>query len=153
MEHAKVKILAIASGGGHWEQLMLIRPALADAEVKYVTTLPGLPPRAGIKNYSIVHECNRNDLRKLVSNAVRIFWILIRYRPDVVISTGALPGLIGVALARTIFRSRTIWVDSVANGKEFSMSGRMAKHFSSLWLTQWDEVAQATGASCFGRVI
>ncbi len=132
---------------------MLMRPALADADVKYVTTLPGLPARAGITKYSIVHECNRNDLRKLASNTARLLWILARYRPDVVISTGALPGLIGVALARTVFRSRTIWVDSVANGKEFSMSGRMAKRFSSLWLTQWEEVAQATGASCFGRVI
>ncbi len=148
-----MKILAIASGGGHWEQLMLLRPALADADVKYITTLAGLPTRCGITDYALVHECNRNDLRKLAANTLKLSWILARYRPDVVISTGALPGLIAIALARIIFRKRTIWVDSVANGKEFSMSGRMAKHFSSLWLTQWEEVAHATGASYFGRVI
>jgi len=148
-----VKILAIASGGGHWEQLMLLRPAFADTDVKYITTLAGLPTRCGITNYALVHECNRNDLSKLAVNVLKLSWILARYRPDVVISTGALPGLTAVALARTIFRTRTIWVDSVANGKELSMSGRLAKRFSSLWLTQWEEVAQATGASYFGRVI
>lgn len=148
-----MKILAIASGGGHWEQLMLIRPAFVDAEVKYVTTLDGLADRSGITNCALVHECNRNDLGKVLANAWRISVLIARFKPDVVISTGALPGLIAVALAKVIFRKRTIWLDSVANGKEFSMSGRMAKRFSSLWLTQWEEVADASGAAYLGRVI
>jgi len=148
-----VKIIAIASGGGHWEQMMLLRPAFVGAEVKYITTLAGLPKRSGITDYELVHECNRNDLRKLAANTLRLFWTIAKYRPDVIITTGALPGLIAIALARKLFRKHTIWIDSVANGKELSMSGRMAKHFSSLWLTQWEEVAASTGASYFGRVI
>lgn len=148
-----MKILAIASGGGHWEQLMLIRPAFMDAEVKYVTTLAGLPARCGIDNYALISECNRNDLGKVLANAWRISILIARFKPDVVISTGALPGLIAVVLAKVIFRKRTIWLDSVANGREFSMSGRLAKRFSNLWLTQWEEVADATGATYLGRVI
>lgn len=148
-----MKILAIASGGGHWEQLMLLRPAFDQATVKYVTTLSGLPSRAGIVDYALIHECNRNNLGKLAINCWKLSWIIFRFRPNVVISTGALPGLIAIILAKVIFRKRTIWIDSVANAKELSLSGKSARHFSNLWVTQWEEVAASTGASYLGRVI
>ena len=37
------RLLAIASSGGHWQQLMRMRPAFAGTEVTYATTLAGLP--------------------------------------------------------------------------------------------------------------
>ncbi|CAN0461153.1 unnamed protein product, partial [Ectocarpus fasciculatus] len=33
------RILAIASSGGHWQQLMLMRPGFTHHQVTYVTTL------------------------------------------------------------------------------------------------------------------
>lgn len=132
---------------------MLLRPAFGNAKVVYVTTIAGLPQRSALESFSLVDECNRNDLVKVLANACKLSLMIARHKPDVVISTGALPGLIALVIAKVIFRKRTIWVDSVANGKEFSMSGRMAKRFSNLWLTQWEDVAQQSGATYLGRVI
>jgi hypothetical protein len=148
-----MKILAIASGGGHWEQLMLMRPAFEGASVMYVTTLVGLPERAGISDFAYIDECNRNSPGKIASEVLRIFRIIWQFKPDVVVSTGALPGLIGIAVAKLLFRKRTMWIDSIANGQEFSMSGRYARYFADLRLSQWESVAAAEGAQYRGSII
>ena len=38
----KPRIMAVASAGGHWVQLMRLRPAWQDMDVTYVTTDSGL---------------------------------------------------------------------------------------------------------------
>lgn len=148
-----MRILAIASGGGHWEQMMLLRAAFEGAEVMYITTLPGLPERSGVTSFAYVPECNRNDVVKIIHNMVATVRVILQFRPDVVVSTGALPGLIGLAIAKFLFRRRTVWIDSIANSAELSLSGRIARRVSDLWVTQWPEVAAATGAAYLGRVI
>lgn len=148
-----MKIVAIASGGGHWEQLMLMRPAFASADVLYLTTLDGLPQRAGIAQYGLLHECNRNQLKRIGSNVWRLARTFLEFKPDVVVSTGALPGLIALALAKYVFGARTIWIDSIANGEQLSMSGSYAKRFADLTLTQWEEVAEKERVEFRGAVL
>ena len=148
----KKRILAVASGGGHWQQLMLIRPAFDDSEVMFLTTLDGLPQQFGATPFRIVPDCNRDEKIKSLRAAFAIVSVLVRFRPDVVISTGALPGVMALAFAR-LFRARTIWVDSVANAEEMSMSGKLARRFAHLWLSQWPDVAEATGAEYAGSVL
>lgn len=147
-----VRLLAIASGGGHWEQLMAMRSAFEDTQATYMTTIRGLPEKFGVENSRIIPDCNRNEPINLVRCAFTLSMHIFRERPQVVVSTGALPGLIALIVAKAI-GSRTIWVDSLANVEEMSMSGRLAKRFSDSWLTQWPEVARATGARYVGRVL
>src|SRR3546814_312032 len=77
---------------------------------------------------------------------------LLRQRPDVVISTGALPGFAFVMVAH-VLRIRTIWVDSVANAEEPSLAGQKARRFSTLWLSQWSHVADQVGGRFEGSVL
>jgi UDP-N-acetylglucosamine:LPS N-acetylglucosamine transferase len=77
---------------------------------------------------------------------------LLAYRPDVVISTGALPGLVALTLAK-VMRAQTIWVDSIANAEEMSMSGKHARRVADLWLSQWPHVAEAEGADYYGAIL
>jgi hypothetical protein len=73
-------------------------------------------------------------------------------RPDVVISTGAAPGFLALRLGR-LLGARTIWVDSVANGEELSMSGKLAGRYADLWLTQWEHLAHEGGPQFRGNVL
>lgn len=146
------KILAIASGGGHWQQLMAMRPAFDDQDVLFVTTLPGLAEQFAAAPYRIVPDCNRNEKVAILRCAVALAGVTVRFRPDVVISTGALPGVIALALGR-LAGARTIWVDSVANGEEMSMSGMLARRLSHLWMSQWQHVADAAGAEYAGSIL
>ena len=146
------RVLAVASGGGHWQQLMLMRPAFAGHDVVFLTTLPGLPEAFGAAPARIVPDCNRDRPWQAARCAAAIGREVARHRPHVVISTGALPGVIALGLGKAA-RARTIWVDSVANAEEMSMSGRLARRVADLWMSQWPEVAAAAGAEHAGAVL
>ncbi|WP_371170609.1 UDP-N-acetylglucosamine--LPS N-acetylglucosamine transferase [Aliiroseovarius sp. 2305UL8-7] len=146
------RILAVASAGGHWHQLGQICAAFDTKDVTYVTTMDGLPQKSGFERFALVKDCNKNAPFKALICTVQMMGVLIRVRPDVVITTGALPGVIALALA-WIMRRKTIWVDSIANAEEASASGKLAKRFASLWLSQWKSVAEAEGGQYKGSLL
>lgn len=146
------RIIAIASGGGHWQQMMLMRRAFDGHDVRFLTTLPGLPEQYDAHPAVIVPDCNRNKPLQSLLSLLVITREVLKSRPDIVISTGALPGVLALAIGR-LFGARTIWIDSVANAEEMSMSGKLARRFAHLWLSQWEHVAIAEGAEFAGAVL
>ena len=134
--------LAVASSGGHWVQLRRLQPAWSDGEVVYVTTnATAASEVAGAAlRFHHVPDASRRRPLALLGQVVRMVAIVARERPDVVISTGASIGLIAL-LAGKLVGARTIWVDSIANADELSLSGRRARHCADLWLTQWPHLA------------
>lgn len=146
------RVLAIASGGGHWQQLMLLRPAFAGQDVFYISTLPGLPEADNAHPFAIVPDCNRHRPIDAVRSTAAIGWHVLRRRPHLVITTGALPGLIALVFGRLV-GARTVWIDSVANAERLSMSGAVAKRVAHHCLCQWQHVAEETGAEFAGSVL
>ncbi len=146
------RILAVASGGGHWQQLMLLSPAFEGQKVTYMTSLLGASEQCRAHPPIIMPDCNRNEKLAVARCTAIIAAQILRLRPHVVISTGALPGLIALFLGRAI-GARTIWVDSVANADEMSMSGMAARRVAHLWMSQWEHVAREVGAEYAGAVL
>lgn len=146
------KVLAIASGGGHWIQLMRMMPAFVGSRVAYVTTLPSLRSQVDGAKFYVVEDASLWNKLGLVKMAAKLAWILLRERPDVVISTGAAPGYFGLRLGK-LLRAKTIWVDSMANAEQLSLSGRKIGRYADLWLTQWPHLAQPTGPYYAGAVL
>lgn len=134
------RLLAVASSGGHWVQLRRLEPAFAGHEVAYLTTDPGHRFEVSPARFYAVGDANRWSRLALLRSALRILWIVLRERPDVVISTGAAPGYMAIRLGK-LLGARTVWVDSVANVEELSLSGRMASTQVDLCLTQWPHLA------------
>ncbi|MGD9420531.1 MAG: UDP-N-acetylglucosamine--LPS N-acetylglucosamine transferase [Verrucomicrobiota bacterium JB025] len=148
----KKRILAISSGGGHWVQLLRLRPAFAGAEVTYATVRPGYRDDVDGCDFVLVPDSNRWNKLALLKSALGILVLVFRLRPDVVVTTGAAPGFFAVRFGKWL-GSRVIWVDSVANAEELSMSGRKAGAFVDLWLTQWPHLARDGGPRYMGRVL
>ena len=146
------RVIAIASAGGHWQQLMLLRPAYEHHDVTYMTTLAGLAERFDAAPAYRVPDCNRNTVWRMFTCSLVIGWHMLRLRPHVVVTTGAMPGLIALTLGRAI-GARAVWVDSVANAEQMSASGRLARRVAHLRLSQWQNVAEAEGAEFAGRLL
>ena len=85
----RARILAIASGGGHWVQLLRLRPAFADERVAYVTVSRAYRAETGSAPFHVVNDATRWNTLGLVRLALRVGWIVLRQRPDVVVTTGA----------------------------------------------------------------
>jgi len=145
------KVLAIASGGGHWVQLLRLRPAFEHHNVFYATTIEGNKATVPGHKCYIVNDANRWNKLGLLVMLIQVMAVMIRVRPDVVITTGAAPGVFAIRTAK-LFRTRTIWVDSMANVKELSMSGRLVGSHADLWLTQWKKLERKDGPLYKGSV-
>lgn len=150
-------VLAIASQGGHWLELLRLSPAWTGYNVVYVTTTDrgrreGLPELPEEVRCIAVPEANQWTKLKLIRQALAVALAVIRLRPDVIVSTGAAPGYFALRVGRLI-GARTIWVDSIANAEELSMSGRMAGRHADLWLTQWEHLVGRDGPEYSGCVM
>lgn len=146
------KILAVASGGGHWVQLMRLRPAFEGSEVTYVTVRPTYRADVAGEAFRVIPDATRWNKLKLLAMAAKILWIVACVRPDVVISTGAAPGYFAIRFGRWI-GAKTCWVDSVANAEELSLSGQQIRPHASLVLSQWAHVAESAGVEHSGSVL
>jgi len=140
----KEKILAISSGGGHWVQLLRLRPAFDGCEVIYATVKEGYREDVAGEQFRVVPDSNQWNKLALLMTAWSVFRLLVRERPGVVISTGAAPGYFALRIGRFL-GARTIWVDSVANAEQLSLSGKKAGSCADLWLTQWPELTRGEG--------
>jgi hypothetical protein len=147
------KVLAISSGGGHWIQLLRLRPAFDGCDVTYATVHEDYRSDVGEDaDFRVVHSGTRWSKIDLIRSALEIVWLLVRLKPDVVITTGAAPGYFAVRFGQWL-GARGVWVDSVANAGQLSLSGLKAGSFVDLWLTQWPDLARDSGPYFVGSVL
>jgi UDP-N-acetylglucosamine:LPS N-acetylglucosamine transferase len=146
------KVLAVASSGGHWVQLRRVVPAFAESEVVYVTVIDSYRSQVPENRFYSVNDATRWNKLGLILLAFRLARIIVKERPSVVISTGAAPGYFAVFLGR-LFGAKTIWIDSMANIEDLSMSGSRVGRYADLWLTQWPHLAKADGPHYGGSVL
>lgn len=146
------RLLAVASAGGHWKELVRLRPLLERYDVTYVTTDPGYRADVEGRPFRTVTEASRWEKLRLLRSCLEVLWILVRLRPAVVLTTGAAPGWFALWLGKKL-GCRTVWIDSFANGERLSMSGERAGRHADLWLTQWPELARPEGPEYAGSVL
>ncbi len=143
------KILAISSAGGHWVQLQRLAPAWEGCGIVFATTKreyqDELIKNAAAQNlappvFEVFIAANRWQKLRLILQLLQIILIVIKHRPDVVISTGAASGYFALRIGK-LFGAKTIWLDSIANAEELSLSGAKVQKYADLWLTQWEHLA------------
>lgn len=146
------KILAVASGGGHWTQLTRLRKVFEGHDVAFVGVKEIYRSDVDSHRFYEVPDVSRLHKWSIVFLIWKLLFILIKERPDVVITTGSAPGMLALRLAK-LFGARTVWIDSIANVEEMSLSGRKARKSADLWLTQWPHLADTDGPDFLGSVI
>ncbi|MBU6955391.1 MULTISPECIES: UDP-N-acetylglucosamine--LPS N-acetylglucosamine transferase [unclassified Hahella] len=145
------KILLVASGGGHWVQLQRLRGAFEDHKLLWMTT---------VKDYSsphnepcfIVQDANMWNKLALLKMFLQVAWVMLKTRPDIVVTTGAAPGFAAILYGR-LLGARTIWIDSIANGEALSQSGAKVGRWAHVWLTQWEHLSKPSGPHYWGAVL
>ena len=145
-------VVAIASGGGHWVQLCRLRPLLDEFDVRYVSVDRSYANDVGAERLYLVRDASRWTKLGLAVLALQMLWIMIRLRPDAVLSTGAATGFFGLLFGKML-GARTVWIDSLANVEKVSLSGRLVRRFADLWLTQWPHLARPEGPQYAGAVL
>jgi UDP-N-acetylglucosamine:LPS N-acetylglucosamine transferase len=138
----RLKICLVASAGGHTSQLLELSESWSGNHTFWITTASAL--REMLSKYGqvyVVGECNREHPLRVLRVLALCMSIIIRQRPDVVISAGAAVGCITCFLG-WLSGAKIIWLDSITNVDRISLSGRMVRYIADVFLVQWPELAQ-----------
>ena len=136
-QHRKLRICIGASAGGHLTELLRLSESWEGYTTCCVSTLPIVKNTlARWGRVYIIGECNRHHPLRAVKTILHCVGVIIRERPDVVLTTGSLPLAILCCVAK-LAGAKVIWIDSITNLTDLSLSGRLVRPFADLMFTQW----------------
>ena len=131
---------------------MLLRSKLESYDVRWATTDSEIARQHGIEDVSILPDCNINTPLRAANCTFSALHAIIYHRPHIVISTGAAPGFFCLIAGRLI-GAKTLWLDSIANGQQLSMCGKLSRRFAHECLTQWPDLAEEPRVKYRGAVL
>lgn len=145
------QLFAVATFGGHLEQLVQLAPSWDGLRCLFVTTHNAPTPAIDSAKLALVTDCHLGEPLKTAACAYQTIRLFTRHRPACVVTTGALPGLLSAIVGR-LFGARVIWIDSLANAETMSGSGKIARYVAHEWCSQWSPVAEREGARYLGSL-
>lgn len=147
------RVLMVCSSGGHLAQLLRLRTWWEHQERTWVTfdTRDAESSLAG-ERVVIGHFPTTRNIPNLLRNAVLAVRMLLRDRPDVIVSNGA-----GLAVpffwVGWLLRIPSVWVEVYDRIDSATMTGRLVRPVASLFCVQWPEQARVyPGATVIGPV-
>jgi len=141
INQVRLRICLAASAGGHISQLLKLSDAWEGYETFCVTTTKVVQDKLSpFGKVYIIGECNHKHPFRVIKVLFKCFNIILRERPNVIISTGAAGGCM-LCLIGKLFRAKVIWIDSIANVEKLSLSGRLVRPIADLCLVQWPDLA------------
>ncbi len=142
MPKKNLKICFAASSGGHFEQILMLKPLMEKYDSFLITEKTTY--KAEVKNKKIYYlrQVNRKEWTapfKLVGNAFKSLFIFIKERPDVVITTGVL-AMIPICLIAKVFRRKLIFIESFAKTTTPTKTGKLMYKFADQFYVQWPQM-------------
>lgn len=136
------KVCFIASTGGHFEQIIVLKPLMDIYDSFVVTERTTYSVSEGKEKIYYLKQVNRREkscIFKMMINSIKTLKIFIRERPDVVISTGALV-CIPMCIISKIFKKKMIFIESFANIKCQTLTGKFLYRFADQFYVQWEDM-------------
>jgi beta-1,4-N-acetylglucosaminyltransferase len=134
-----MRVVLVCSSGGHLLQLYQLRPWWKKHERLWVT-FEQVDSVSLLTDEHVVwayHPTTRN-LPNLVRNLVLAWRLLRRYRPRVVVTTGAGVAFPFFVIAR-LLGMRTVYIEVFDRIDVPTLTGRLCYPLSNLFLLQWEE--------------
>jgi UDP-N-acetylglucosamine:LPS N-acetylglucosamine transferase len=145
-------LIAAASGGGHWIELLRLKRAFEGWDVVYVSMFENYVSAIPGARYYTDPDASRFDKLAFFKVALKAFRIMLKERPDAIVTTGSAPMLWFLIFGRLI-GAKTLWIDSIAQAEKMSSSGRIAKKLATVAVAQWPEVARDEDIEYWGAVL
>lgn len=142
MRKDKQKMCFASSSGGHFEQLMMLKPLMGKYDCYIVTEKLDYDIKVDNLPVKYILPINRTDrlfFFKFIINNIKSLFIVIKDKPDVIISTGALAAIPIMVWAK-IFGAKVIYIESFAKIDSPNISGKIAYKFADQFYIQWESM-------------
>jgi UDP-N-acetylglucosamine:LPS N-acetylglucosamine transferase len=148
------RVLFALSSGGHLAQALTLEPWWRDFDRLWVTfdTPDALSVLVDERTVWAYRPTTRH-IGNLLRNSWLAWKVVRRYRPDIVISTGAGVALPFFVLAK-LMRIPTCYIEVYDRVNTPTLTGRLCRPFSDLFLVQWPEQLDLyKGSVLVGRLL
>lgn len=147
-----MKVCIASSAGGHLKEVMQLRQ-LFEARDHFFLTFKRDDSKELPGRVYFVKDPKRSPMA-LLKNLLQSVRILMKERPDVIMTTGA-GVVIPFCLLSRLSGSRIVFIESFCRVKQPSLTGRILYPFANLFLVQWEELLEAYGkkARYWGGVV
>ena len=126
----KIKICFAASTGGHYEQLMMLKPLMEKTEYS---------AKARNEKTYYMKQVNRREkdfLLKMLINVFLSIKIFFKEKPDIIICTGVL-AMIPICLISKMVGKKLIYIESFAKVTSPTETGKLLYKFADQFYVQW----------------
>ena len=140
-----IKICFAASTGGHFEQLMMLKPLMEKYDSFIITekTKYSVNKNQNIKTYNM-KQVNRKEITflfNMIINFVKSLYIFIKEKPDYMITTGVL-AMIPMALITKLFKKKLIYIESFAKISSPTQTGKLLYKYADRFYVQWEKMKE-----------
>lgn len=139
---SKQKLCLVGSSGGHLSQLFALSDFWQDYSRFWVTFKK--EDAVSLLKEEIVYWCyyptNRN-IKNLFRNTMLAIKILIKERPNLILSTGAASAVPFFWIGK-LLGAKTIFVEVYDRINQPTLTGKLVYPVSDLFLVQWDELTK-----------
>ncbi|CEI73369.1 PssD/Cps14F family polysaccharide biosynthesis glycosyltransferase [Romboutsia hominis] len=138
------KVCFIASSGGHFEQIMMLKPIMQKYKSFVVTEKTNYSVTNDNIPFYYLKQVNRHELKfipYMTINTIKTISIFMKEKPDVVISTGAL-ATIPMCIIAKLFRKKIIFIESFAKINSPTLTGKLIYKFADQFYVQWGEMKE-----------
>lgn len=136
----RLKVGFAASSGGHYEQLMMLQPLILKYDSFVVTERTQYGAAMEGEQTYYLRQVNRREkvfVLGMICNVFRSLGIMMKERPDVIISTGVL-ATIPLCLMVKITGGKLIYIESFAKVTSATMTGNLLYKYADQFYVQWE---------------
>jgi len=133
-----MKLCIACSAGGHLSEVKQLEEYYKKHNHFFITfkRFDSIELNKTNKVYFVVDP--KRNLFSFIHNFIQSFFILLKEKPDAVISTGAGVALPTLLIAK-LMGKKTVFIESFCRINSGSFSGKIAYRFAGLFLVQWKE--------------
>lgn len=136
----EVKLCFAASSGGHFEQLLMLKPLMGKYKSFIITEETLYKAKVNGEKIYYLKQVNRKEqsfFPRMIVNIYRSIKIYLKEKPDVVICTGVL-AVIPICLIAKAAGKKLIYIESFAKVTSATQSGRLLYKFADQFYVQWE---------------
>lgn len=148
------KVLFIASTGGHLSELMQLKELFNKYDYHLITEKTD--STIGLKNkykvdYLIFGTKDHlfSYIFKFIGNCLKSFYLFLKIRPNYIVTTGTHTA-VPICYIGKFFGSKVIFIETFANSKTKTLSGKMIYPIADLFVVQWEEMLKQYPKSVYG---
>lgn len=142
----KKKVIFASSSGGHFTELLRLEKLFNDYEYLIVTEKTEVTEAYASKyNMEFLKYGSKYYLFEYIFvfliNVVKCIQIIIKFKPDTVVTTGAHTGGILCYVAKILNKNtRIIYIESLAKTKSLSVTGENVYKIADKFYVQWESL-------------